>query len=245
MKKLSLLTIIVLFVFVSCSKDDDKNELFVKNKNITLFHNEAINIEASNTNGSPITYTTEDELTATVDSKGIVRGELIGDTKVLVKNEDLTEMVFVTVKPKSKVFNENVAPIGSSKETVLNKHKGIKKIERKTNSSLMIVFFYEKYHIDYILKEGKVIGIGYATNILKYPNMATDVPLFMEERYIPVSSEEGYDESKYYFLTKDKKISVTMGLDKNDGTIIIAYFPLEKSNYNKITAFMHMAKNID
>ncbi len=224
MKKL-LLILCVLPLFWACGNDDEPaNVLTVEKDKITLFHDEVINLKAKNTNGSPINYKSEDELTATVDDKGNVKGWLIGKTNIIVEDNSQKKIIPVIVKPQYTTFTEEIAPFGSSIETVMNIHKGIKVVsDKENNNERTILFRYDNYGVGYKLVNNKVTFMTYVTSISQIGN-TSEIIGFLAERYIPVKQEGG---NKYFFTTKDKKTIILMGVEY-DGGISILFSPIEK-----------------
>ncbi len=213
MKKEIIFSVFLVLLFVNCSKEP-KYELKIPKKTIELHFQETTGINATSNSGNEITYTTKNELIATVDSNGIIEGGVVGDTEIIVSDKVNTEKVKVKIVPKYNTFEEPLLNFNSTRSEVKKFHdKG--SAEKIVEDEKAIGIRYNNYFTIYVFEKGKIKLSTIFFEISKFNT--DDIVGFLVERYVLV--ERSDDKTEYYFLTKDKKMVVLLEVDYPESRI--------------------------
>lgn len=221
MKK-TIWILLVLTVFLSCSKDDPVT-LTLQNGQLELFHKDKGFVGASTTGDAIITYTSSDVNVAKVSDDGTVTAGIIGNAEILVSDGTNTKKCIVEVKPKYTNIKEAFYKDGASRSDVKAYHTSTPTSD--TESSLIYEFnkgsssqFY--VHV-YMMENNLLTSSGIIMSILS--SVAKDVPDFIGERYLPVT----YSGDIFVFKEKDNKYNVVIVFDRKEGTVGVMYSKYE------------------
>jgi len=118
MKKFFILFAVLAIAFSGC-KDSAENipDVIILNETSkSLYYKDKYQIEA--TSISKIEYSSENEYHAAVSKDGLVTANHVGETTILLSNEEDSKTFKITVKAKSNLFPEPNVKFGDSKSTV-------------------------------------------------------------------------------------------------------------------------------
>lgn len=217
MKKVLLL--LMGLIALGCSKEENtqnKNTstLNIQNKEIYLHREEKKNVNVTSTSGNKITYSiSKDRLYASVDEKGDVIGIFVGDDELTVTDGVNIEKVKVHVIPRYDFFYKPYMNFGASREEVKNYMK--EGAFKETDDGMYEYSFGDLrdlkkfYRIYYSFENDKLKNI-----IITFPfesNYTDDMPNYLKERYVPVSSEG----NRFVFGNPDKNNSFIVGFTFN------------------------------
>ena len=88
-QKLSAILLCVflsLSMFVGCNVSNSSLTVTLSSTQMTLQVNESKNLTATVSDGSTVTWTSEDETIATVTNNGVVKGKSVGETTITAKS---------------------------------------------------------------------------------------------------------------------------------------------------------------
>ena len=182
MKKTHLIIMFATLVLLAgCKKEILITE---PQTDITLHHGETYQIHAQCSN--LITYEPVKEWVATVSDNGLVRANHIGGTTILLSSQDDTKSFYVTVEPRSHLYEEPKIPFGQTKAQIKSKYGD--PIATQTNYYL---YNYDGAYSPYLMISFKNEKVnGYVVLIENFKKRELDK--FLEERYeyvVNVSSE--------------------------------------------------------
>lgn len=212
----------VATIFSSCKKDDDKDEQFTIDKQaITLVHDGTETIVAS----EAATWSSDNEFVATVDDKGVITGNHIGEAIITATAKGKLQNVKVTVKAKYNTITEPIMDFSLTREQVKEQATGILSQENESGLSYFINSSKSQLNM-YIFEEttGKLKQSAWGAYSLTEVS-PSDLVGFLVERYQPVTMEDGY----YFFINSNKLESATMYVTftANKGNLMVLY-----SSYN-------------
>lgn len=209
------LALLLLTVFVGCSKDDDNELVITSSKNIELTYKGTSQINCSD---SKATYSSEDEYIAKVSESGLITASHIGETYIDVNGK---KAIKVTVNPVYTSFIEPQFLFGATKEEVISK------VGSDYNSATSSVIGYiptsgkVKAYL-YLLKDGKVSAVA-MTISTAYMESITN---FLLERYIPAAlSDENYTALFINGLDLDKTTMIIGEQIYSASLINVLYMP--------------------
>lgn len=101
MKKFALLLTVALPMMIASCGDDNDATLKINEGNITISYEKSSNLTASEKN---VTWSSDNEFVATVDSKGKVEAKHVGTCNIYAKKDGKTAAVEVTVVPTDNSF---------------------------------------------------------------------------------------------------------------------------------------------
>ena len=184
MKKpfLTIVTVL-LFLFISCEKDDEVDKMItLTSAEITLYPNEEHQIEA--TSNTTITYFSENNYHASVTELGLVTAEFVGETIIVLSNDNDTKKVQITVKPKNNLYPEPNLEFGISRTALIEKY-GVPDAETEagiaydnySNAAPIVMYFFD---------ENNKLEI---TSVMVKTQFSSSLGTFLSERYLPIDSE--------------------------------------------------------
>ena len=100
-QKLSAILLCVflsLSMFVGCNVSNSSLTVTLSATQMTLQVNESKNLTATVSDGSTVTWTSEDETIATVTNNGVVKGKSVGETTITAKSGNASANCKITVK---------------------------------------------------------------------------------------------------------------------------------------------------
>ena len=122
MRKVSIYGIILMcvmgIVLTSCGSDDDDDAkpLEVSPRSVSMKYDESQQLSAS----GATSWRSENEFVATVDQNGLVKGNHIGSTDIIVSNGSTSGKCSVTITPKYAFFDLPVLSWGVGETAIRN-----------------------------------------------------------------------------------------------------------------------------
>ena len=216
MRKIVLFAVFVV-VLVGCKKEDE-NDIQVKNPNIEVKAGSSIQIEA--TSSSPITYFTENEFYASVNSTGLITANRVGEVSILLDNSEKNARVQVKILPVFTTYQDPYLNFGASKDDVI---KSVGSPSRTNDDGDLI---YDNYSTAatlamYFFNGSKLESVGVAVKT----SYATELGNFIRERYSQYLVD-GYD---IYYINSLNINTATMivGVRINISALMVVYMPTE------------------
>lgn len=181
MKNKILLIALILLAFLSCKKDDpgpsyslDKDELVLVSKGTSQLGVMGATTEV-------FTYTSENELIASVSSSGLITGKRVGETFIRASFNDYKDSCKVSVMPIYNTFVEPITEFGISKSEIKSKEKRILYTESATiaifeggREEKYVAYFFEN---NKLTSSAAILSSAYSSALGSY----------MAERYVIVS----------------------------------------------------------
>lgn len=221
MKKvlLTFCTFMCAMLFTSC----ENSKMKISPSYVTLHFEEEVGLTVID-NQSRVTWATNDDFVASVNSNGIVTAEHVGTTTIIAKEGKNEAYCSVSVIPEYFTYSEPILDWGCSKQTIISK-KGTP--DDSQTDALTYVQSESKGIIEmYMFENGKLYGCGVGLK-LSYAN--TDVASFLLERYQLFGMQDGY----YFFGNamnlEEVSLIVTLMIDDY---ILITYSPWDGDSNN-------------
>lgn len=224
MKKLIILSAVVTLALltISCKKDEKINLLTT---DISLCHQETCSIQA--TSSLPITYVSDDEFHAKVNTAGLVEGRYVGKTKIKLMTDNDIKYVNVTVVPKYYLYIEPNIKFGESKSSITNK------FGQPDNVSSTGVYTYNmvgtiNYTLMVLFDDNDNVN-AYAVAVSS--DLSSTLSSFLSERYMFIH----YEDSKFWYVDGLKPETITKYIvnyliNVNYWVVLYAPYTSEKSN---------------
>ena len=225
MKKLLFLLIAATLLF-GCKKEPDLISLSTSQKE--LYYKDTHQIEAKSV--SKITYSSENEYHAKVSESGLVNAMFVGETNIILRNDEDTKKVRIIVKPKSNLYPEPAVKFGDSRSSVIAKF-GTPNTQNSdgigyanySNAAPMLIFLFDSS--DKLTAYSLYIKSAYSSTI----------PDFLGERYLSLGLQSG----TFLFVNglTPSTMTVAVGLSLYDISYWQAiYIPYTKSNGKSINS---------
>lgn len=215
MKRSLLFSIILLFIFNSCGKDNDFISL--EKNGVTLYSGDEYTIKVSS--DTKVIYKSNDEYIATVSETGVITAIKIGETFISLNNGADKKCFTVEVKPRYVLYEE--FEFGTTKGIIVSK-QGTPDIDNGNNISY---YNYSKEisEIAYFFNDDKLISISvYAKSSFK-----DILEPFLLERYKYIGVDNDSKQS-VYINSLDKELAsmkITLGEITPD-TILVEYLSI-------------------
>ncbi|AMD85085.1 Ig-like domain (group 2) [Capnocytophaga haemolytica] len=215
MKKILFLLFVIVSV-IGCSKSDEKEAqapLKVSKQEFKLFVGEKVDVGA--VSAQKITFTSENDLIAAVDDKGVISAKLVGETTIKVSDGKTSLNLKVVVSPKNTTFEEPY--ISNSKEDVLSHFKG-KTTDIDDKGEGLVLYLKEgslRYRYIYIFKEEAKNGVQLSIPITSYSS--DEIISWLKERYFFYERKE----DQLFFFSPDRK---TVALLKVESKSVNIFF---------------------
>lgn len=205
-------------VFSGCSKMGKKLE--VNPSTITVYSEGTSQIT---TNVEDATFSSVDEFYATVDENGLVTGEKVGETEIMVSSSSGTATIPVTIMHKYSLYPDLDPLVG---KTVADMTKLLgSNYESSTSSSGQVSHTYKNptSYCDAILcmMEGSKIGNVGALISTAYTSMLSK---HLIERYTVAGMQNDY----FFFLNHDKNVTIVLNVYSYK-YLIVLYMPNSSS----------------
>ena len=179
----AILTVLLPLALGSCTKGNNEH-VSLSASDITLFHNEQHQIEASS-NGQ-ITYFSENEFHATVSNTGLVKARHVGETNIKMNNGVSSDNFRVVVKPRYNVYTEPDVQFGESKSSIKAKFgtplsdtsEGIIYADYSNNAPFLMFLFDNSNRMT-----------EYA--VMVNQSQSTALANFLAERYLYIGESDG------------------------------------------------------
>lgn len=208
MKKiLYTLMAVAMVAFVGCDKgggSEEDSSIKLTSTNHEMRHNDEFQIEA--TSNTPITYVSENEYHAEVSASGLVTGERVGDTNIVMTNGEDTKRVKITIIPISNLYPEADLDFGMTRSAVKAK---LGEPDSETADGIGYTAYSNNAPILMCIFDGadKLISFSYMVKT----SYSSELGTFLAERYAPID----IDGEKYAVLCAN-------ALTPSDVTILIA-----------------------
>ena len=184
MKKIFTILLIMPLIWACSSSDsDNSNEISLKDKEITLNASDTYQIEAGL---SGLSYSTDNDDVAMVNSKGLVTAMFVGETDIIIKQGSKIARLKVVVEPKHHLYETPSLKFGTTSRDNIIKEFGKPSIDNGESISYVIsgkpisniMYLFDD---DMKLRSSSVIvKSAYAKNLIP----------FLTERYFPISIKE-------------------------------------------------------
>lgn len=165
-----------------------------------------------------VTYKSEDEFYATVDASGLVKGEKVGETNIVVSSDNGVKRIPIEVMPKYTLYPDLDQYIGAS-QSVISSNFG-STYKQSTASSGNIMWTYVSYNsyasLIFSFKDGKVDAALAAVSTLN----TTMLTKSLIERYAVAGTQNDY----YFFLNHDKDVIVALNV-YSASLLAVTYMP--------------------
>jgi hypothetical protein len=225
MKKSELFTLAVIAMlvivsigFVSCGNDDEEGSkpLVVSPSSISMKYDESQQLSAS----GATSWRSENEFVATVDQNGLVKGNHVGNTDIIVSNGNTSGKCSVTIAPKYNYFDMPILNWGTSETSIRNaethgtpEKSGDNLLYKYDNRSIPAVVMYS-------FKNGVLNNVLQITGSSYYANAG----YFLIERFQPIGESQGM----YIFID-------SMSSDTAHTLVGLDYVTLSSTKYAGIT----------
>lgn len=206
MKKI-LLSIILIILFVGCSKDENNQD------SLNIPSNVSVKVDSSFNLGSVQSWVSSNTFVAEITQEGVITGKHVGNCTVNCSDASCS----VTVTANNTLYEEPITDWGISKSELISR-KG--QPDRESGNTLIYetgnsAAPYEMYTVkNGILETSAVLVLS------SYTSSMTDHIL---DRYYPVY----YDDDYYYFANaytlSDASIVVVAGLSDNAQYWLVMY----------------------
>ena len=236
MKKLFYVLLVASLVgYVSCSKDDDENDLkgSLDRTSLTMYVDDTEELKYS---GKSCSWRSDNSLIASVDN-GVVTANHVGTTKIYANDA----VCKVGVRPMYNNFYEPCTIWGTTQSTVKSYMAGYS-LRGSDNKSLAFNGKNNTIGYIYMFDNGRLSAGGVIVNLIN-ANYLTD---FLLERYVVINVEEDGNDYNIYMLSLDQRTYLMCILNTNGMTAL--YMDAEKiinSGQTKIDSMNRMARKIN
>lgn len=228
MKKIIFAIVAALpLMFASCGNDDEDNSMSLDKGAVSLNYGQTTTLKASEKN---VTWYSDNDFVATVDDKGEVTAQHVGETKIYASKDGERVACTVTVNATNNNFKLPILTWGSTYAYVLNAGKSISPnlvVDPDITVENEEIFFYtddgSEYGVlpwyDYIFNNGEldssILTISMADDSSK------DFEGFLDQRY--EYYRKGTDEGRTVFFYRNSTTSETAdifveyGMDPESG----------------------------
>ena len=219
MRKLSLLSIVCLACFLSCSKEETK-KLEVTPTNITVYSEGTTQLT---TNVDDATFKSADDFYATVDEVGLVTGNKVGETEIVVSSAHGTVKVPVTIMNKYSLYPDVDGLIGKSASDVTNVLGTSYTTSTTSSGGTNYTYINPTSYAAGIvatIESGKCSAIG----VLISTSNTSMLTKHLLERY----SVAGMQNDYYFFLNHDKNVVIALNV-YSASYLMVIYMPYSSS----------------
>lgn len=218
MKKLFgllLLCAATVFSFVSCSKDGEKENLGLLQKELTLSAGQSTQLIYD----GECVWKSDQPLIAEVDNKGLVTGKRVGTTLIHAGNE----VCIVTVTPVYHTYTEPITDWGISVSKVKNLMAGYDLLSSSADKLIYegsgIIYAYY-----YIFQNNKLYGSIAISDILLH---AEEIADFLLERYVVIDVDR--EEYMAIMISIDAKTMVGLKFEASSNAVFVIYIPFQEN----------------
>ncbi|GEM_PF-1623860 len=237
MKKIYVLLIVLLFT-LSCSKEDSKPPLSIKNNELVLFRENTEELIVEHNPGE-LSFKSQNPLIATVSDDGVVEGNVRGKTSILVTSLNETATANVEVKtlinylPEPYLgFGEDYATVKTkvvSGEQFFNLENGFAVQKRIDNSNVIYGYSFENSKLKMSMFLFETLS-----------NITSVIADFLLERYIPVAQTGAFSAG---LISPEKDMIVLVSASDDNSYVYVAY--TEYNGEESSTANATKLLNID
>ena len=224
MRGFIIFTIIVLFSSCSSGGDDIDPFLYLKSTELELVCEDTVTLIVETTGIEMLKWETDNDFSITVDNKGFIKANRVGETVVTVSDSEskLQAKCNITVKPKYNLYEEPILAFGKSQEEI------IKLIDYPLAKETDIILTFT-HPDDKIVMMMCNFENNKLVSITLMPKDIEEIWEFLNERYM-LNSESGYkpEPITYSFVDKDNCAKITYIKSLPVGSTI-TYSPVEKT----------------
>lgn len=221
MKKITLCFLALLpLLSVSCSKDDEPNrDITVEIAEQNLYFGDEYQIQASS--NTPITYSSNDEYHAEVSDSGLVTARFVGETSIVLSNENNSKEIPIVVKPKSNLYPKPNLDFGISKSNLIS-NLGAPDAETEegiayagySGAAPMVMYLFDE--------NDELENVGVLVKTL----YSSELGIFLSERYLPADPENLI----FVNALEASKITMLVGAELyNEEHWMVIYLPYSDS----------------
>lgn len=199
----------------SCSSSKEEDPLVVSPASISMHYEDTKQLKAD---GATSWYS-NDEFVAKVNSSGLVTGNHVGETEIVVSDGSRSAICKVTITPEYYLYDDPILQWGTSMSSIksLETHK-----RANSTSDNVLVYDYsfgsKSCLMGYTFKNGALQGVMAMLNVSMY----ADVAYYLLERFQPVAAGDNYDYVLIDAMEKDKcKTIVYLSTQKIDNSIVL------------------------
>lgn len=218
----------LIFLFSACEKVNVKEEvkLEVTPESVVVYSEGTAQLSA---NVDDAIFESSDTFYAKVDENGLVTGNRVGETEIVVSSSSGKVIVPVTIRHRYSLYPDVDVLIGKRASDVTNLLGS--SYTKKTSSSGAVNYNYTDPtpYTDYItvtLTDGKCSGIGVLVDT-KYTSMLTKHIL---ERYALVDMENDI----YYFVNHDMNVFIGLTV-YSSSYLAVVYIPFSSTKSEGIS----------
>lgn len=188
-KNLSLIGLILmsslLISFTSCSGDSEE-PLVVTPKSLSMHFEDTQQLNAD----GATSWISNDEFVAKVNSSGLVTGNHVGKTEIVVSDGNRTTTCDVTITPEYYLYDDPILEWGTSKSIIESSEKH----EKATSSSADVLTYNYSFGTNacamgYSFENGKLKSV---MAMMAY-SLYLKTGYYLLERYQPIASGNDYD----------------------------------------------------
>ncbi|MFR9166323.1 MAG: hypothetical protein ACLVKO_08990 [Dysgonomonas sp.] len=232
MKKLFFYLLVLPFVFASCGDDDnndyDDGKIELKNNSVVI-NSDQDNYKINARSKHAMTYESENDFIAWVDTAGVVNPVTIGETNIVIKSEKDMKKLKVTVKAVATLFPDPDMSWGTSRADMKKKY-GTPKSEGEstigyTDFSVAAPVVMYSFDSKDKLETSSVLVLG------KHSAKLTD---HLSERYLYFGESEGVLIFGNAYYKKDITLLVLVSVLDSD--IMIVYAPVTPEDKKTATS---------
>lgn len=233
MKNKFLLFAFIVLMVVSCKKDDPKPSYSLSKNELTLFKDGTNQLEITGATTEVFTYTSKNDLIASVDEKGMITGERVGETSINVSCNGYIDSCIVSIMPKYRTFEEPITSFGISKSEV--KAKETRKLYTEGEDIIIYEGSILEEYVSYFFDDGK-LTVSAVILDSKYSSVLGG---YLAERYLMASV------SPIFGYSVDNKFMVGATLEdvQNSLSWWVAYVPHDSNKSTSIKSQTDMLFN--
>lgn len=217
-----LLFLLALALISSCSKEDTKPPMSVKNNELVLFHESTEKLIVENNPGD-LSFKSQNELIASVSDEGVVEGGVRGETTILITSLDETTTASIEVKTLINYLPEPYLGFGEDYETVKSKVAAGEEIiklddgfaisKRIDNSDVIYAYYFENNKLDISMFVFETLS-----------NISDIIADFLLERYIPVTQTGALS---FGLLSPEEDKLILLSTSEDNSLIYVGYTKYE------------------
>lgn len=182
MEKL-LMALLLLFAIQSCKKPEDGLEglaSYLNEDTVNLKRHETFRLRILGEKiYGQVYFSSGNDLIATVDDSGVIKGQHVGATRVYVMSESFMGNCLVCVTPEQTFFREPLVDFSATRDDIIEYEE---RLQKSSNENSIVYYgdFFEKY-VTYLFGDSnRYVEASVTFNWLE----ALSLGDFLAERYI-------------------------------------------------------------
>lgn len=214
----TMLLVPMSFMLIACGGGDDEPEFVVSPSSISMHYDGQKQLTAD----GAVSWATDDDFVATVDQTGLVKGNHVGSTKIVVSNGKRTAYCDVEITPQYNYFDDPILRWGSSKAAIQSSEKH--SILGDMVDDNFLAYDYTNGSIPCIMLY--VFANGSLSSVMSLLNKAmyAEAGYYLLERYQPAAIGSGTD---FYFID-------AMSRERAKTVCVLDYYTLNRTSYTGI-----------